>query len=71
MNDSMDELEKHYLRYDRPHVYTCSCGVVMYWHPDGSQKLAEKPDKIEYLPCGHAACGKTEHFDCIICMMKG
>lgn len=68
----MNELDKHYLVFDRPHIYKCSCGVVMYWFPDGSQKLAEKPKtKMEYLPCGHAVCAKMQDGRCIICVMKG
>jgi hypothetical protein len=64
-----DEIEKHYLVFERPHVYKCSCGVVMYWFPDGTQKLAEMPKtEVSYLPCGHAACAKTRDFDCIICV---
>lgn len=65
----MSEMDKHYLKFDRPHIYECSCGVVMYWLPDGTQELAEMPKgKIEYLPCGHAACAKTNGFDCILCI---
>jgi hypothetical protein len=68
----MSETENHYLKFDRPHVYTCSCGFVVYLFPDASETIAEKPKgKIKYLACGHAACAKTEQFDCIICAMKG
>jgi hypothetical protein len=66
------ETEKHNLKFDRPHVYICSCGFVVYLHPDGTENIAEEPKgKIEYLPCGHAACAKTEQFDCIICVKTG
>lgn len=68
----MNELDKHHLVFDRPHVYTCTCGYVAYVFADGTEKVAEGPKrKVEYLPCGHAVCAKTEKFDCIICMMKG
>lgn len=68
----MSEQQKHYLKFDRPHVYKCSCGFVVYLLPDGTEKVAEKPrGRVEYLPCGHAACAKTEQFDCIICAMTG
>jgi hypothetical protein len=68
----MSETDKHYLTFDRPHVYKCSCGFITYMHPDGTETIAEKPKgKIEYLACGHAACAKTDQFDCIICVMRG
>lgn len=69
---SEDELEKHFLVFERPHVYECTCGVVMYWFPDGTQKLAEMPKgEIEYLSCGHAACGRTGGYGCVICVRTG
>jgi hypothetical protein len=66
----MNELDKHHLRFDRPHVYICTCGVVMNWYPDGTQELVKMPEKIKYLACGHAACAKTDTYDCIICAME-
>ena len=68
----MNEIDKHHLTYSSPHVYKCSCGVVAYFFHDSGFRITEMPkDAIGYLPCGHAACAKTEHFDCIICTMKG
>jgi len=68
----MSEIDKHYLKFDRPHIYKCTCGVVAHLFPDGTQKIMEMPKgKINYLACGHAACAKTEQFDCIICVMEG
>jgi len=68
----MDEIDKHNLRYDRPFIYTCSCGVVASIDRSAGFKIDQMPDKkIEYLVCGHAVCAKTERFGCIICLMTG
>jgi len=68
----MNEIDKHYLKFDRPHIYECTCGVVAFMDGSGGFKIEEMPDKkIEYLECGHAICGRTEQFDCIICVMTG
>jgi hypothetical protein len=68
----MSETDRHHLKFDSPHIYKCSCGFVVFMHPDGKMKVSEKPrGRIVYLPCGHAACAKTEQFDCYICAMRG
>jgi hypothetical protein len=67
----MDELDKHYITFDSPHIYRCKCGVMAYFFHDSGFKLAEMPKgKIEYLPCGHAKCASTER-GCIICINQG
>lgn len=67
----MNEADKHYLKFSSPHIYTCSCGVIAHWFPKEDPKIVDMAEKIEYLPCGHAACAKTNGFDCIICAMAG
>ena len=66
----MDEIDKHYLKFDRPYIYTCSCGVVAFMDRRVGFSIDEMPDKkIVYLERGHAVCARTEQFDCIICVM--
>lgn len=70
----MNEMDKHFLVYDRPHVYKCSCGVVAWMTVlDGKadMKIDTMPKHIEYQPCGHAVCGKTPEGFCMICRMVG
>lgn len=63
----MNEIDKHYLIFDSPHIYRCSCGIAAYIFSD-EEKIFDMPTKeIEYLPCGHAICARTSDYDCIIC----
>ena len=65
----------HWLKFDRPHIYKCSCGYVQVIFPIGdsnSYQILERPkNKVEYMPCGHAVCARLENGECAICRNAG
>lgn len=70
-NAPKNEVDKHHLKFDRPQIYKCNCGVVAYMSTTDFV-ITDMPSKeITYLACGHASCSKTPNFSCIICAMKG
>ena len=68
IKEEMCELERHNLKYDRPHIYTCSCGLVaLLW--DGMFSISQMPlYEVQYLACGHAPCYKTDN-GCLGCSL--
>lgn len=68
----MNEIDRHVLKYDRPHVYSCTCGIVqmIFIHGDKvDEKILEWPKApIRYLPCGHAECARGSSGVCGICV---
>ena len=60
---------KHHLVFDRPHIYKCTCGMVMMIfisEAEVKEKTLEHPKNIKYLPCGHAECALVNGH-CVIC----
>lgn len=63
-------LSEHYMKYDRPHIYSCSCGglsVVTVIDGEVIEAVLTSPSMVEYLPCGHASCALKDGA-CIICL---
>lgn len=75
MLEEEDVAINHYMVFDRPHIYKCRCGYVQSIFPIGdnlSTHIYERPaGKVEYLPCGHAACARLENGECAICRNTG
>ena len=72
----MSEIDNHYLIFDRPHIYKCTCGYEVLMNVLDSryfEKVYSKPENIKYLPCGHAVCAKKTingKEQCVICLNK-
>lgn len=69
----MKESQRHYLLFDRPHIYKCKCGMVQMIFISEfkvEEKTLEFPEHVEYMPCGHATCAKREDGVCVICENK-
>lgn len=74
MTTESKEEDKHFLKFDRPHLYTCTCGMeyMMFVSDKGvTEKVLKYPKNVEYLPCGHAICARNEKGDCQICINRG
>ncbi len=66
---AQDKSLLHLLKYDRPHIYKCSCGYVQMIYITTEkviEKTLESPDDVEYMPCGHAICANVNGV-CAIC----
>ena len=75
MLEEEDVTINHWMKFDRPHIYKCTCGYVQTIFPIGdtnSYSILERPaSKVEYMSCGHAVCARLENGECAICRNKG
>jgi hypothetical protein len=61
-----DLFRNHYMVYQSPHIYGCTCGAKTSIFPDG-EKVLESPKFVNIMSCGHAdCCLKNEK--CMLCL---
>ena len=63
-------LPLHYMKFDRPHIYTCTCGghlMIFVGKKGATEKIMKEPKSLTPLSCGHAPCA-FENDRCVLCL---